>query len=134
MAKCGQMQHTGLSSLPHQTGDSRPMIWSPLLHTCIYPLILSHSVEDELSNPPKNTNLTNSFSCWAMEFQSWANIYSKYKQFSQVLIEIFSMYPFLKRNFISRSFDANLENVQFFALSLLFFLKGWQHCSTYCYL
>ncbi len=108
---------------------------------------------DELSN--NKQHLSNSLSCWTMDFQideylsktSW-----KYGQFSHVPIELSSMYPsllslkvfyidnhqcivvetfynnnvisYLKRNFTS--FHSNLENVQFYAFSIIFFLKGWQ--------
>ncbi len=77
---------------------------------------------------------------------NWVKSYLKYKQFPHVSIEMFSMYPFLRslklfyidnclhvavETFANKKellpqFATNLENVQFYAFSLLFFLKGWQ--------
>ncbi len=56
----------------------------------IYPLILLHTAEDELSNKNK-AYLSSFFSYWAMNI--WTKYYWKYRQLPHVPNEMYLMYP-----------------------------------------
>ncbi len=68
---------TCMSSVLHQAGD--PMIWPPPSLTCIYPLILLHTADNELSKNKKHISLALSVAeLWTSKVdEHWSKILLK---------------------------------------------------------